>query len=70
MPLRISINGYGRVGRCLLRVAKAHPAADRVSIVAINELAPLESIAHLTRHDSIRGVYAGTVGVEGAWHLS
>lgn len=64
-PLRIGINGYGRIGRCLLRVAATRCAAGSLSVVAINEPAPLSSIAHLTQYDSIHGVYAGTVGVEG-----
>ena len=51
MTLRIAINGFGRVGRCVLRALHERQAqlGERLQIVAINELADLETIAYLTR---------------------
>ena len=61
MPLRIAINGYGRIGRCFLRALMVSPLRDRFSVVAINEPADLESMAYLTRFDSTHGCFPGTV---------
>jgi len=63
-PLRLAINGYGRIGRCVLRAV--HESAQnqlpsRFQIVAINEPAPLPALAHLTRFDSTHGVFSGSV---------
>ena len=57
MPLRIAINGYGRIGRCFLRALMVSPLRDRFSVVAINEPADLESMAYLTRFDSTHGCF-------------
>lgn len=63
MPLRIAINGYGRIGRCFLRALRESPMRDQLQIVAINEPADVESMAYLTRFDSTHGRYPGTVEV-------
>ena len=55
MSLRIAINGFGRIGRCLLRALHESPLRERISVVAINEPADLDSIAYLTRFDSNHG---------------
>jgi D-erythrose 4-phosphate dehydrogenase len=60
-PLRLAINGYGRIGRCFLRALQASTAASRMQVVAINEPANLESMAYLTRYDSTHGRFAGEV---------
>ena len=65
-PLRLAINGYGRIGRCFLRALHESPCRDRLQVVAINEPAALESIVHLTRFDSTHGRFPGTVEVQGA----
>jgi len=60
-PLRVAINGYGRIGRCVLR-ALIESGRDRaIELVAINEPADLASMAYLTRFDSTHGVFPGTV---------
>ena len=64
-PLRIAINGYGRIGRCFLRALHESPCRDRLQVVAINEPAALESIVYLTRFDSTHGRFPGAVEVQG-----
>ena len=59
--LRIAINGYGRIGRSVLRALYESEARNSVQIVAINELADTKTIAHLTRYDSTHGRFPGTV---------
>lgn len=61
MPLRIAINGYGRIGRCLFRALYESPLRERIRVVAINEPADLDSIAYLTRFDSTHGRFSGRV---------
>ena len=53
--LRIAINGYGRIGRCVLRALYECGFRERMQIVAINEPADLATIDHLTRYDSTHG---------------
>jgi glyceraldehyde 3-phosphate dehydrogenase/D-erythrose 4-phosphate dehydrogenase len=60
-PLRLAINGYGRIGRCFLRALLESPAAHNLRVVAINEPANLESMAYLTRYDSTHGRFPGLV---------
>jgi glyceraldehyde 3-phosphate dehydrogenase len=59
MPVRIAINGFGRIGRSLLRAAYAR-GVD-IECVAINDIAGADGLAHLFAHDSVYGPYAGTV---------
>ena len=65
MTIRIAINGYGRIGRNILRAhyeKKLHPA---LQIVAINDLGDVETNAHLTRYDTTHGKFPCEVTVEG-----
>ena len=55
--MNIAINGFGRIGRTFLRIAMARG----LSVVAINDLAPPATLAHLFKYDSVHGVYPGTV---------
>ncbi len=64
-PIKIAINGYGRIGRCFLRALHASPQREQFRIVAINEPADLATIAYLTRFDSTHGVFPGQVEAEG-----
>lgn len=70
MPCRIAINGFGRIGRCVLRAfyeAGSHSDVQEMQdlqIVAINDLADLATIAHLTRYDSTHGRFVGTVSAD------
>ena len=61
--IRVAINGYGRIGRSVLRALYESEARDCVQIVAINEPADSVTIAHLTRYDSTHGRFSGTVNV-------
>ncbi|HET8597947.1 MAG TPA: glyceraldehyde 3-phosphate dehydrogenase NAD-binding domain-containing protein [Castellaniella sp.] len=64
-PLRLAINGYGRIGRCVLRAMAESCDPDAVRVVAINEPADLESMAYLTHFDSTHGVFPGQVETAG-----
>lgn len=60
--MRIAINGFGRIGRTVLRqILAGHPDVD---VVTINDIAPLDMLAYLFRYDSTFGPFAGDVGVE------
>ena len=61
--MRVAINGYGRIGRCVLRACCERRDAAALSVVAINELASPEAIAHLTTYDSTHGRFP--LSVEG-----
>ena len=62
MSLPFAINGLGRIGRALLRIAAERPALE---LVAVNDLGSAEQLAHLVAHDSLHGPYAGAVGIDG-----
>ena len=62
---RVAINGYGRIGQCVLRALYENGYRDHFQVVAINELSDIDTIAHLTRYDSTHGRFQGTVAVEG-----
>lgn len=64
MTVKIGINGYGRIGRNVLRALYESGRKD-AQIVAINDLGPVETNAHLTRYDTVHGKFPGTVQVEG-----
>ncbi len=66
MAVRVAINGFGRIGRNILRAI--HEARRRdLKVVAINDLGPVETNAHLLRHDTVHGPFPGTVkAFEGA----
>jgi glyceraldehyde 3-phosphate dehydrogenase len=57
-PIRIAINGFGRIGRMTLRILQQRPD---VEVVAVNDLADPVTLAHLFRYDSVHGRYAGRV---------
>lgn len=62
MKTKLAINGYGRIGRCILRALYESPYYSKeLSIVAINELSDLETLAHLTRYDSTHGRFSRIV---------
>ncbi|MFA5119686.1 type I glyceraldehyde-3-phosphate dehydrogenase [Zavarzinia sp.] len=64
MAVRVAINGFGRIGRNILR-AIAESGRTDVEVVAINDLGPVETNAHLLRFDSVHGRFPGEVVVEG-----
>ena len=65
MAIKIGINGYGRIGRNVLRAIHKLGRADEFDVVALNDLGPPETNAHLTRRDTAHGPFPGTVEVEG-----
>ncbi len=64
MAVRVAINGFGRIGRNVLRAIYESGRTD-VEVVAINDLGPVETNAHLLRYDSVHGRFPGTVAVDG-----
>lgn len=64
-PYRVALNGYGRIGRCVLRAFYERGAAFDFQFVALNDLADMASLEYLTRFDSTHGRFPGDVGVEG-----
>jgi glyceraldehyde 3-phosphate dehydrogenase len=66
MAIRVAINGFGRIGRLVMRAALEH-ASREFEIVGINDLGPVETNAHLLRYDSIHGRFGGTVTTGENW---
>jgi glyceraldehyde 3-phosphate dehydrogenase len=64
MAVRVAINGFGRIGRNVLRAIYESGRKD-IEVVAINDLGPVETNAHLLRFDSVHGRFPGTVTVDG-----
>jgi glyceraldehyde 3-phosphate dehydrogenase len=64
MAVKVGINGFGRIGRNILR-AIAESGRTDIEVIAINDLGPVETNAHLLRYDSVHGRYPGTVTVSG-----
>jgi glyceraldehyde 3-phosphate dehydrogenase len=64
MAVRVAINGFGRIGRNILRAIYEAKRND-IEVVAINDLGPVETNAHLLRFDSVHGRFPGTVTVDG-----
>ena len=64
MALRVAINGFGRIGRLVLRAIVESGRRD-IEVVAINDLGPVDTNAHLLRYDSVHGRFPATVTVEG-----
>jgi glyceraldehyde 3-phosphate dehydrogenase len=64
MSIRVSINGFGRIGRNILR-AIIESERDDIKVVAINDLGPIETNAHLLRYDTVHGRFPATVKVSG-----
>ena len=65
MTIRVAINGYGRIGRNILRAHYEGGKKNDIQIVAINDLGDVKSNAHLTRYDTAHGKFPGTVEVDG-----
>lgn len=65
MTIRVAINGYGRIGRCVLRSIFEYKRQNQFNVVAINDVSGIETTAHLTRYDSTHGRFGSEVRVEG-----
>ena len=61
MPVKVAVNGFGRIGRLVTRIALAQ---DDIDLVAINDLGDIKASAHLFKYDSVHGVYPGQVAVD------
>lgn len=68
-PARIAINGFGRIGRSVLRSLYERGYRQHVEVVAINELAPVEAMAHLLKYDTSHGRFQSPVVVRDEHHL-
>ena len=64
MTVKVAINGFGRIGRNILRAIVESGRTD-IEVIAINDLGPVETNAHLVRYDSVHGRFPGTVTVDG-----
>jgi glyceraldehyde 3-phosphate dehydrogenase len=65
MPIKVAINGYGRIGRNILRALYESNRNHEIQVVAINDLGDAETNAHLTRYDTAHGRFPHEVGVDG-----
>ena len=65
MPVKVGINGYGRIGRNILRALYESGKTDKIQIVAINDLGDAATNAHLTQYDSAHGKFPGEISVDG-----
>jgi glyceraldehyde 3-phosphate dehydrogenase len=64
MAVKVAINGYGRIGRNIMRALYESGRTDEIQIVAINDLGDAHSNAHLTQYDTAHGTFPGTVSVD------
>ncbi len=64
MTIRVAINGYGRIGRCILRSIFEYKRQNQFNVVAINDVSGIETTAHLTRYDSTHGRFGKDVRIE------
>jgi glyceraldehyde 3-phosphate dehydrogenase len=60
MATRVGINGFGRIGRQVVRAAKSDGVAD-LDFIAVNDLTDTRTLAHLFKYDSVHGIYQGDV---------
>jgi glyceraldehyde 3-phosphate dehydrogenase len=65
MAVKVAINGYGRIGRNILRALYESKRTSEIRIVAVNDLGDAETNAHLTQHDTVHGRFPAEVGVDG-----
>jgi len=65
MPVKVAINGYGRIGRNILRALYESGRTGEIQIVAVNDLGDAQTNAHLTRYDTAHGKFPGEVAVDG-----
>ncbi len=65
MAIKVGINGYGRIGRNILRAVYESDRTDEIQIVAINDLGDANTNAHLTQYDTAHGKFPGTISVDG-----
>src|SRR5260370_20610303 len=66
MAVRVAINGFGRIGRLVLRAAAENKRSD-IQVVGVNDLGPVASNAHLLKYDSVHGRYPHEIATGGDW---
>src|SRR6478672_6303306 len=64
MAIKVGINGFGRIGRCVFRAAVQN-FGDEIEIVGINDLLEPDYLAYMLKYDSVHGQFKGTVAVDG-----
>src|SRR3990167_1198799 len=70
MTIKIAINGFGRIGRSVVRALYENHYRDRFELVAVNDTSPLEINAHLLQYDSVHGRFAEKISVkENSLHI-
>ena len=69
MTIKVGINGYGRIGRNILRAVYESGRSDEIQIVAINDLGDANTNAHLTQYDTTHGKFPGEISVEGDYMI-
>src|ERR1700687_6255069 len=69
MAVRVAINGFGRIGRLVLRAIVESGRRD-IEVVAVNDLGPVETNAHLLRYDSVHGRFPANVTVDGEFMIA
>ncbi|HEY2446353.1 MAG TPA: glyceraldehyde 3-phosphate dehydrogenase NAD-binding domain-containing protein, partial [Rhizomicrobium sp.] len=68
MTIRVAINGFGRIGRLVLRAIIESKRRD-ILVVGVNDLGPVETNAHLLRYDSVHGRLPAPVAVDGDYMI-
>ena len=66
MAIKVAINGYGRIGRNIMRAVHEYGRTDEIEIVAINDLGDAKTNAHLTKYDTAHGRFDGSVDIREA----
>src|SRR5215472_1806518 len=66
MPIRVAINGFGRIGRLVLRAATENKRSD-IEVVGINDLGSVEANAHLLKYDSVHGRFPHAISTGEGW---
>ncbi len=69
MSIGIAINGFGRIGRNILRQLYTNKQSNTLKVVAINDLTDPATLAHLLKYDSVHGRFPGTIE-SGDWYIS
>ncbi len=69
MTIKVGINGYGRIGRNILRAVYESARTDEIQIVAINDLGDANTNAHLTQYDTAHGKFPGEISVDGDYMI-
>ncbi|WP_304621791.1 glyceraldehyde 3-phosphate dehydrogenase NAD-binding domain-containing protein [Rhodothermus marinus] len=65
MAIKLGINGFGRIGRLVLRSILERKLTDQIDVVGVNDITDAATLAHLFKYDSVHGPYPGEVRVEG-----